>query len=91
MYFLGIDIGSSSSKAVIIDENQNVLAIKVKNIGTGTIDAASQKTSVSSYISGVTLVAPVSGTNSFSITVPNGDTTVTFTFVVDSDGNTHIG
>ena len=36
MYFLGIDIGSSSSKAVIIDENQNVLAIKVKNIGTGT-------------------------------------------------------
>ena len=36
MYFLGIDIGSSSSKAVIIDENQTVLAIKVKNIGTGT-------------------------------------------------------
>ena len=36
MYFLGIDIGSSSSKAVIVDENQTILAIKVKNIGTGT-------------------------------------------------------
>ena len=36
MYFLGIDIGSSSSKAVIIDENQTILASKVKNIGTGT-------------------------------------------------------
>jgi len=36
VYFLGIDIGSSSSKAVIIDENKNIAASVVKNIGTGT-------------------------------------------------------
>lgn len=36
MYFLGIDIGSSSSKAVIIDENYNLIAEKVINLGTGT-------------------------------------------------------
>jgi len=34
--FLGIDIGSSSSKAALIDENKNILARTAKNIGTGT-------------------------------------------------------
>lgn len=36
MYFLGVDIGSSSSKAVIIDENYQVIAENVINLGTGT-------------------------------------------------------
>ena len=36
MLFLGIDIGSSSSKAVLIDENKSILAKAVRNIGTGT-------------------------------------------------------
>ncbi len=36
MFFLGIDIGSSSSKAVLIDENKNILASAARNIGTGT-------------------------------------------------------
>lgn len=34
--FLGIDIGSSSSKAILIDENKNILARAIQNIGTGT-------------------------------------------------------
>lgn len=34
--FLGIDIGSSSSKAVVIDENKKILAKAVHNTGTGT-------------------------------------------------------
>lgn len=34
--FLGIDIGSSSSKAVILDREQNILAAEVVNLGTGT-------------------------------------------------------
>lgn len=34
--FLGIDIGSSSSKAVILDMEGNILAQEVVNIGTGT-------------------------------------------------------
>lgn len=34
--FLGIDIGSSSSKVAIVDENKNIVAAKVVNMGTGT-------------------------------------------------------
>ena len=34
--FLGIDIGSSSSKAVILDKEKNILAAEVVNLGTGT-------------------------------------------------------
>lgn len=39
------------------------------------------------YINGVTLIKPSSGTRSFSITVPDGNSTVTFVFSVDSSGN----
>lgn len=39
------------------------------------------------YINGVTLTKPSSGTRSFSITVPDGNNTVTFVFSVDSSGN----
>lgn len=41
-------------------------------------------------ITGVTLTAPSSGTKTFSITVPNGNTTATFVFNVDSSGNVTI-
>lgn len=34
--FLGIDIGSTSSKAVVLGKNKNVLSSAVINIGTGT-------------------------------------------------------
>jgi len=34
--FLGIDIGSSSSKAAVIDNDMNLIATQVVNIGTGT-------------------------------------------------------
>jgi predicted CoA-substrate-specific enzyme activase len=34
--YLGIDIGSSSSKAIIIDEDANVLGERIVNIGTGS-------------------------------------------------------
>lgn len=39
------------------------------------------------YITGVTLTKPSSGTRSFSVTVPEGSTTATFVFNVDSNGN----
>lgn len=40
------------------------------------------------YINGVTIVAPASGTRTFSITLPNGaNDTITLTVTVDSDGN----
>lgn len=35
--YLGIDIGSSSSKAVILDENKKITAVSVMNLGTGTM------------------------------------------------------
>ena len=56
-------------------------------IGSGTVVASSQTTSASSFLSGVTIPKPNSGTNSFSVTVPNGNTTQTITFTVDSSGN----
>ena len=34
--YLGLDIGSSSSKAVLLGENQESLAAQVVNLGTGT-------------------------------------------------------
>lgn len=51
---------------------------------TGTMTAKTY------YINGVTLATPSSGTNSFTITIPNGDSTITLTFTVDSNGNTVI-
>jgi predicted CoA-substrate-specific enzyme activase len=47
--FLGIDVGSSSSKAAVLDKDGNILAKVVLNIGTGTqgpqkaVDAALRK------------------------------------------------
>jgi len=38
--FLGIDIGSSSSKAVVLDDKFQILSQKVVNIGTGTSGAS---------------------------------------------------
>ena len=37
--YLGIDIGSSSSKAAIMDSNRKLVAVKVVNMGTGTTGA----------------------------------------------------
>ena len=34
--YLGIDIGSSTSKAVILDEGLTIISFDVKNTGTGT-------------------------------------------------------
>ena len=56
-------------------------------IASGSINAPSQTTTASSFISGVTLQAPQSGTRSFSVTVPNGNSTQTVTFTVDANGN----
>lgn len=57
------------------------------SLGNANIDAPSATTTAQTYISGVTIEAPASGTRSFSVTVPNGNSTVTFTYTVDSNGN----
>lgn len=59
-------------------------------IDSATINAPSNTTTETKYISGVTIQAPTSGTRTFSVTVPNDNSTVTFTFSVDSAGNVTI-
>ena len=42
-------------------------------------------------ITGVELTVPESGTNSFDVTLPNGENdTITLTFEVDSEGNSNV-
>lgn len=52
----------------------------------------SNSSSVTKYITGVTIMPSSSGTRTFSITIPNGSVNnfITFNFHVDSDGNTTI-
>ena len=52
--------------------------------GTGAMTAKTY------YVNGVTLTKPSSGTRTFSVTVPNGSSTATFTFNVDTSGNVTI-
>lgn len=82
--------GGSAAASVSAVTSQAGYVPANETLDTETIAAASQTTSASSFISGVTLTAPESGTRSFSITVPNGDSTVTFTYTVDSTGNVYI-
>ena len=82
--------GGSAAASVSAVSSQAGYVPANETLDTETIAAASQTTSASSFISGVTLTAPESGTRSFSITVPNGDSTVTFTYTVDSTGNVYI-
>jgi len=56
-------------------------------MGSATINAGSVTTTASTFISGVTIEKPSTGTRTFAVTVPNGNSTVTFTFNVDSSGN----
>ena len=42
---------------------------------------------ITGTMTGVTILAPSSGTNSFSITVPNGNGTITFVFNVYANGD----
>lgn len=52
--------------------------------------SATALTSTTYYINGVTLTKPSSGTRTFSVVVPNGATTATFVFNVDTSGNVTI-
>ena len=79
--------GGTARAAVSGSVSSSGFAMSGDSLGNANIDASSATTTAQSYISGVTLEAPASGTRSFSVTVPNGNSTVTFTFTVDSNGN----
>lgn len=54
---------------------------------TFTAPAGYYGSAATKTITGVTITAPSSGTSTFGITVPNGNSTITFVFSVDSSGN----
>ena len=78
--------GTASASVSATSQNAGYMPSNTQ-IGSGTINASNLTTSASSFISGVTLQKPQSGTRSFSVTVPNGNSTQTVTFTVDSSGN----
>ena len=80
--------GGSASASVTATSVQAGYVPATTPIATSTVAASSSTTTASTYISGVVLNAPVSGTNNFSVTLPNGDgETITLTFKVDSTGS----
>ena len=84
--------GGTASASVNATTTQAGYVPNNSTLDTQTIAAGSQTTTASTFISGVTLTAPPSGSQArtFSITVPNGNTTATFVFNVDSSGNVTI-
>ena len=80
--------GGTASASVTATGNSAGYAPSGVQIGSGTVAASSETTTATSYISGVTLTTPSSGTNNFSVTLPNGELgTITLTFKVDSTGS----
>ena len=63
------------------------------NSGTLTIDTSKNRgtISVNGYanvnVTGINIPTPTSGTNTFDVKVPNGSSTITFRFTVDTSGN----
>lgn len=56
-------------------------------LGSKVLNATSNTTTFTQYLKEVEIVKPSSGTKEFGIKVPNGDSTITFVFHVDSSGN----
>lgn len=82
--------GGTASATATVTGSQAGYIPAGETLDSTTINAPSASTTAASFISGVTLNAPASGTRSFTITVPNGDSTQTITFTVDSDRNVTI-
>ena len=60
------------------------------NLSFSGVSGTSNNATITQYIKGVTLNKPLSGESKFSITVPNEDSTITFVFHVDANGNVTI-
>lgn len=83
--------GGTASASVSAISSQAGYIPSNSTLDTETIAASSQSTTASTFISGVTLTAPSTGTRTFSITIPNGSNdTLTLIFTVDDQGNTTI-
>lgn len=80
--------GGSAAASASASSTQAGYVPSGETMCSGTINASSKTTTATSYISGVTLGIPASGTNTFAITLPNGSNdTITLTITVDTNGN----
>ena len=87
----GVEIqtsGGATRGAVVYDGAAEGWIDKASGDQAMAAGSAETWTGTKYYINGVTIVAPASGTRTFSITLPNGaNDTITLTVTVDSDGN----
>lgn len=88
----GISITSTGGGSVTVGASLHVTTPgyvgSAMDVEPTVINVPSQSTNVTSYISGVTIPTPASGTNTFAVTLPNGGSdTITLTFAVDASGN----
>lgn len=79
---------SLADGTTLIDLTSDTVTASSMLSGTTAHDASGAQ--ITGSMTGVTILAPSSGTNSFSVTVPNGNSTATFVFNVDSSGNVTI-
>lgn len=89
----GITIAAAASATRAVVQYNTAVNGWVSKAASADAYAASGATALTGttyYLNGVTLTAPTSGTRSFSITVPNGSSTATFVFNVDTSGNVTI-
>ena len=83
--------GGTASATATVTSSQAGYVPDNTILDTQTIVGSSQNTSATLYVTGVVLNAPVSGTRTFTVSLPNGDgEMVTLTFSVDSEGNSTI-
>ena len=88
----GIQISATGGGYAEATFSSSVSAAGYVPIGTTNTDISigQRVTSASAFISEVSMTTPSSGNRTFSVTVPNGNSNVTFMFSVDSEGNVTI-
>lgn len=84
--------GTASVTAIAATDDAGYAAPTV-TLGSATLNASSNTTTETKYVTGVVLLAPTSGTRTFTISVPNGSNSnlLDFTFTVDSSYNVTVG
>ena len=82
--------GTASRQAVNYNGNVSGFVAKSDNDQAMSAGTSTALTGNTYYLNGVTINTPSTGVRTFSITVPNGNTTATFVFNVDSSGNVTI-
>ena len=79
--------GGTASVTATATTNAAGYAPANTQLGSATLSATNKTTTSTQYLKEVEIVKPSSGTREFGIKVPNGDSTITFVFHVDSSGN----